>query len=227
MSQLHSELKKEFQLERMILFSDAVFAIAITLLVIEIKVPEIEKKIVTDHLLLESLGELVPKFFGFLVSFALIGFFWILHHRMFGFVVNYSPRLLKLNLTFLFAIALMPFSTAFYGEYIMRHLPTPVIFYAGNIFLLALFNLLLWFYVSNPLNNITEGLSKSTAKAFMMRSIIPPAVFIIAAFVYLVIPKFSPILLLLIALIVRLSKKLFDKRVVENSNAMGEVEEVE
>ena len=81
---LHSELKKEFQLERMILFSDAVFAIAITLLVIEIKVPEIDKHFVNDHLLGEAMAHLIPKFVGFFISFILIGFYWILHHRMFG-----------------------------------------------------------------------------------------------------------------------------------------------
>lgn len=215
MSQLHSELKKEFQLERLILFSDAVFAIAITLLVIEIKVPEIEKHIVSDHLLLENLSELIPKFFGFLVSFMLIGFFWILHHRMFGFVVNYTPRLLKLNLAFLFSIALMPFSTAFYGEYVMRHLPTPVVFYTGNIFLLALFNLLLWLHISNPKNKISEGLDKMTGRVFIFRSIIPPTIFIVTAFAYLYIPKFSPVLLVAIALVIRMGKRLFDKKILQ------------
>ena len=70
--QLHNELKKEFQLERLILFSDAVFAIAITLLVIEIKIPDNHEN-VSDKLLLRSLGHLVPKFMGFLISFMLIG----------------------------------------------------------------------------------------------------------------------------------------------------------
>jgi len=55
--------KKEFQLERIILFSDAVFAIAITLLVLEIKVPEIEGN--TDQDLLNTLLHLTPKFVGF------------------------------------------------------------------------------------------------------------------------------------------------------------------
>ena len=66
---LQHELKKEFQLERMILFSDAVFAIAITLLALEIKIPEIDKRIVTDRILSEKLDEMIPKFVGFLVSF--------------------------------------------------------------------------------------------------------------------------------------------------------------
>ena len=61
-SPLHNELRKEFQLERLILFSDAVFAIAITLLVIEIKIPEIPEEKVTDNTLLHGLAVLIPKF---------------------------------------------------------------------------------------------------------------------------------------------------------------------
>jgi uncharacterized membrane protein len=91
---LHNELKKEFQLERMILFSDAVFAIAITLLVIEMKVPEIAKDVVSEEKLVESLFHLIPKFIGFLVSFFIIGLYWTVHHRLFGFVVNYNQSLI-------------------------------------------------------------------------------------------------------------------------------------
>src|SRR5215204_5839473 len=91
-NKLHNELKKEFQLERLILFSDAVFAIAITLLVIEIKIPEVHEN-VSDKVLLHELKHLVPKFIGFLISFMLIGLYWTIHHRMFGFVTNYNKRL--------------------------------------------------------------------------------------------------------------------------------------
>ena len=61
MNQLHNEIKKEFQLERLILFSDAVFAIAITLLVIELKVPEIEKNDLSEQSLLNALGHLMHQ----------------------------------------------------------------------------------------------------------------------------------------------------------------------
>ena len=94
-NQLHNELRKEFQLERMILFSDAVFAIAITLLVIEIKIPgkeELEGP-VSDRSILNALGHLIPKFVGFLISFMLIGLYWTVHHRMFGFVTSYTRKL--------------------------------------------------------------------------------------------------------------------------------------
>src|SRR5690349_8854029 len=113
MNTLHNELKKEFQLERMILFSDAVFAIAITLMALELKVPELHQQLVTDHNLVASLSHMIPKFIGFLISFFIIGQYWTVHHRLFGFVENYNLRLMWLNLIFLLAIILMPFSTAF------------------------------------------------------------------------------------------------------------------
>jgi len=102
-NQLHNELRKDlpagkagFQLERMILFSDAVFAIAITLLVIEIKIPDKEflkeHADLSDRTLLHSLSQLVPKFTGFLISFSLIGLYWSIHHRLFGFVTNYNRK---------------------------------------------------------------------------------------------------------------------------------------
>jgi uncharacterized membrane protein len=128
---LHNELRKEFQLERLILFSDAVFAIAITLLVIEIKIPEVPRNELTDNHLLHKLAELIPKFIGFLISFLIIGQYWMVHHRMFGFVINFNPRLLWLNIFFLLTIALMPFSTGFYSEYAGAPVLTPVIFYTS------------------------------------------------------------------------------------------------
>ena len=104
--QLHNELKKEFQLERLMLFSDAVFAIAITLLVLEIKIPDKEflreHGGISDGTILNSLSHLVPKFIGFLISFMLIGLYWTIHHRMFGFVTSYDRKLLFLNLLFIY-----------------------------------------------------------------------------------------------------------------------------
>ena len=77
---LHNELKKEFQLERLILFSDAVFAIAITLLVIEIKVPG-HAKIQEAGSLYNALIQLWPHYLSYFVSFFVIGVWWSsMHH---------------------------------------------------------------------------------------------------------------------------------------------------
>jgi len=69
MSSAHHDKRRAFQLERIILFSDAVFAIAITLLVIEIKIPSMHDGIANEADLLRAIGHLTPKILGFLVSF--------------------------------------------------------------------------------------------------------------------------------------------------------------
>lgn len=201
---LHNELKKEFQLERMILFSDAVFAIAITLLVIEMKIPEIDKHLLSEDFLQEKLAELIPKFVGFLISFMIIGLYWTIHHKLFGFVINYTPKLLWLNLLFLLAIALMPFSTGIYSTYIFKLLKTPVIIYVSNIVYLGIMNFILWRYVCNPKRKLTEGLSQALANYYSYRAIAIPIIFIVMALVYLFLPKMAIYIPVFIPLIMRL-----------------------
>jgi uncharacterized membrane protein len=182
---LHNELKKEFQLERMVLFSDAVFAIAITLLVIEIKIPELDHKTVTDHQLASSLKHLIPKFIGFLVTFMLIGIYWSVHHRMFGYVTSYTRKLLMLNLLFLFFVALMPFSTGFYSEYagpelIRQQLKVPLTFYVLNFCCVGFTNYMMWVYVTNPKNKVAEPpIDPVIAKLAKLRAFLVPSIFLI------------------------------------------------
>jgi len=217
-NKLHNELKKEFQLERLILFSDAVFAIAITLLVIEIKIPEIHEKPVTENAVLHKLAELIPKFVGFLVSFLLIGQYWIVHHRMFSFVINFTDRLIWLNILFLFAIALMPFSTGFYSEYVLRGVVTPVIFYTANIALLGLANFLMWRYLSNQKNNLTENLTPPLAKYFSLRALTVPTIFVIFSFVYLYNPTIAFFIPILIPFIMRIIFNPMKKKITNPGN---------
>lgn len=217
-SQLHNELRKEFQLERLILFSDAVFAIAITLLVIEIKIPELPHETVTDNDMLQALAHLLPKFIGFLISFLLIGQYWIVHHRMFGFVINFTGRLIWLNILFLLAVALMPFSTSFYSEYVLTKTMTPVIFYTSNIAFLGIVNFCMWRYVSNPKNKISENLVPAMANFFSARALTVPVLFIIFSFVYLYEPKVAFWLPPLIPFILNIVFRSMKKKAIEASN---------
>jgi uncharacterized membrane protein len=217
-SQLHNELRKEFQLERMILFSDAVFAIAITLLVIEIKIPELHNEPVTDAALWHKLGELVPKFLGFIVSFLLIGLYWTIHHRMFGFVTNYTRKLLGLNLLFLLFIALMPFSTGFYSEYagpelFRKQLKVPMTFYVLNFSLAGLVNYLMWRYITNPANKVADPpIDPVVAKLARTRALVVPLIFLLMLPVaYLTNVMIAVYVPLLIPLIMRLINKRISK----------------
>lgn len=211
-NQLHNELKKEFQLERMILFSDAVFAIAITLLVIEIKIPEVHSETVSDAVLLTALKQLIPKFVGFLISFIFIGLYWTIHHRMFGFVTSYNRKLLFLNLLFLFFIALMPFSTGFYSEYagkLFRYqLTVPLTFYVLNFCSIGFVNYFMWRYISNPKHILTEPpIDPGILKFAKVRALIVPIVFLsmlpVAYLFNVMIAVYMP---MLIPIIIRIFK---------------------
>ncbi|MES2277415.1 MAG: TMEM175 family protein [Bacteroidota bacterium] len=113
------ELKKEFQLERVILFSDAVFAIIITIMVIELKFPESIREMLSksskltvqmkDEALNHAIKEVIFKFTGYIVTFFLVARFWMNHLKIFSFLKDYDTNLLGLNLFFLFSVSIFPF----------------------------------------------------------------------------------------------------------------------
>ncbi|MBV9986443.1 MAG: DUF1211 domain-containing protein [Chitinophagaceae bacterium] len=155
MSHPHHDLfenRRQFQLERMILFSDAVFAIAITLLVIELKVPEMEQGESVGHALIRS--NFIFGILGLLLSFGVIGQFWTNHHRLFGYVTNYDGSLLWLNLHMLFWIVLMPFSSALNSRYGNNDMVWMI--YSFNMFMIGISIYFLWRYITNPKRNLSE-----------------------------------------------------------------------
>lgn len=108
-------MSRPSQFERLVFFSDAVFAIAITLLVIEVHLPD--RTYANEQDLQQALVRLIPNYAGFLVSFIVIGRFWDAHRRMMAYVRDFTPAMLRANMTLLFAIAFMPFPTAVLNQY--------------------------------------------------------------------------------------------------------------
>src|SRR5215510_4445653 len=100
--------------QRIEAFSDGVFAIAITLLIIEIGVPHVS----SEESLSKALGDLWPKYFAYVLSFVMIGIYWANHHSFFRLFVRADHYFLMLNVLFLMAIAFLPFPTAVLGEYL-------------------------------------------------------------------------------------------------------------
>ena len=105
------EIKKEFQLERVILFSDAVFAIIITIMVIDIKLPE-EFRRLADNEMQQEFFRLSVKLLAYAASFFLVANFWMRHLKIFGFLRDYDKGLLIYNLLFLFSVSLFPFAVS-------------------------------------------------------------------------------------------------------------------
>jgi uncharacterized membrane protein len=101
--------------ERVEAFSDGVFAIAITLLVLDIRLPAVEE-LSSPEAIVASLGALWPSYLGYLVSFITIGNVWINHHNLFRLVGSVSHGLLLANLFLLLGVGFMPFPTALLAD---------------------------------------------------------------------------------------------------------------
>jgi uncharacterized membrane protein len=114
--------------------TDGIFAISMTLLVLELKIPDLPKSVSTSELL-QSIGHEAPAFFSFLVSFLYCGLLWILHHLAMHFIRHLQIVLVWLNLLFLMSISLMPFSCGLLGHFLRN--PVAQEIYFGNMFVAA------------------------------------------------------------------------------------------
>jgi len=113
--ELEKHPKQDFQVERLAFFSDAVFAIAITLLIVEFKVPHItDSSTVSD--VLKQLYDLKFNFIAILFSFLIIANFWIDHHLLFKHIHNYNKQIIIANMFVLLPIIFFPFTTTFVAE---------------------------------------------------------------------------------------------------------------
>lgn len=149
-------------IERVNGFSDAVFAVAITLLILTIVVPEVSS---IDQLPRE-LADMWPKFLGFLISFVIIGSFWMNHHGMFSYLRHSTPGLLRLNLLLLMFIVLLPFSTDLMSEY--NASVTAAVFYHINMAAVAIVMSLLWWFVSYHRNLVDESVTHALRKHLLL-----------------------------------------------------------
>jgi uncharacterized membrane protein len=132
-------------LERLVFFSDAVFAIAITLLSLEIRLPANIGPLSNAELFQQILA-IWPKYLAFAISFLVIGLFWASHHRKFRLIQGYDNNLISLNLLLLMTIAFIPFPTSLISEYGNR---TATIFYASVLILAGLLSIAIWLYASH------------------------------------------------------------------------------
>lgn len=128
---------------RMVSFSDGVFAVAITLLVLSIDVPVLPKT-VADEKLPQELLKMMPIFWAYVVSFLVIGLFWIGHHRIFRHFTKHDEGILWLNIVFLMTVVFIPFTTSLQSDYSGSRVG--LIFYACSIAVPSILLCLLFWY---------------------------------------------------------------------------------
>jgi uncharacterized membrane protein len=175
--------ENEIEFSRIVAFSDGVFAIAITLLVLQLEVPDRIDDL--NRVLFDQRQDLL----AYVISFAVIGRFWIVHHRFFASVTGFDGRLLALNLFYLGWIALLPFSSDVLGDH--GGDAAAIVLYAINLSGVTLVGLLM------AIDARRAGLSRVTdaeARDWRRRALTTAAVFLASIPVAVVAPHVAPFL---------------------------------
>jgi uncharacterized membrane protein len=145
-------------------FSDGVIAIAITLLVLDIHVPE-----ATTHSghLLEELLKLWPSYLSYITSFAVIGIIWLNHHRMYSYIRHTDHISLALNTLALMFVSFIPFPTAVLASYIQQlddnH--AAAVLYSGTLLVTTLLFNILWWYAAHGRRLMDKDLDANVIRA--------------------------------------------------------------
>lgn len=164
-------------MERIVFFSDAVMAIAITLLAIDLKIPEISPALAAVQLP-ARLEELLPRLGSFFISFVVIGVYWNAHHRYFSYINRYDTLLILLNMVFLLFIALMPFVASLLGQY--AFLPLGVIVYSLAVSLTGLSLASIWFHATYRHRLVDEHLEAGAIRYRLQVALLGPLIFLIS-----------------------------------------------
>ncbi len=161
-------------------FCDGVFAIAITLLILEIKVPTVAQAAASGGLL-RALAAQWPSFISYLISFVTVGIMWINHHAMFQYIRRTDRNLMLLHIPFLLLISAVPYPTslvaAFFGTPDAR---AAVMLYGTTFFAIALAYDAIWFYGTRDPHLRGEQVHEHGLRTISARYAVGPVSYVLA-----------------------------------------------
>ena len=163
--------------ERVISFSDGVFSIAITLMVLSLTVPVIVTGDIATELPQSLISEW-PTFFIYIISFLVIGNWWLVHHRLFQYINQADRTLLWLNLMFLLFITLIPFQTTMMIKYPGTFIA--VAFFSFTQAIAGIVLVTLWYYATKGNRFSDPGLSPVTVRYYLARRILGSVTYLIS-----------------------------------------------
>lgn len=169
-------------------FSDGVVAIIITLLIFEVRLPELPGD-PTNAQMLAAFGEILPKLASFAVSFVTVAIFWVNHHSFFAGISHTDWKLLWANNLLLFFLAIVPFTTAVLGDHTGQ--PIAVAVYALNLGLAGTAFTLMGYYVLFKARLVDPRISEAARRIEVKRSVLGSALYLLAAPIGLVWPVVS------------------------------------
>ena len=201
-----------FSKSRVTGFSDAVFSVAMTLLVLEVAIPTYTSlsQSGTTQVLLER----TPNFIGFVLSFFVTAFYWIDYMRTSKYVSEFDMKALWINIFILFFVVLLPFSTAFYVNGF--DLTVPFVFYSFNLSLISLMIYLFTLYISKKEKEKT-GLTKLKGKLLATRSLNTFSVWFLACLFAFVLPFLARFFFVFIFIIDPIIDKYYIRKIEKQS----------
>jgi len=198
--------KFTFPTSRVFAFNDAVFSIAITLLVLDIKVPS--KVLIASVGFWEAMQNLIPNFIGFVVSFLVIALYWKFYLLFSRYIDVFDKKLIWHNIFLLLFVALLPFSTSLFVSSPLTD--GPFTFYCINLILLSFFNLLMLKVV---LRRARLKMDKITSQWLQFRAINTLIVWIIALILAYVLPQYARLSFILIFIFQFFGKIYFKRKI--------------
>ena len=173
---------------------DGIFAIAMTLMVLSLVVPEITGPL-SDNLVNNEISSLYPKFLIFVISFVLLALFWTIHHRSFHIIKKADRILLWINLIWLLFIVMVPFSQTLIGEY--GDFFGPHLVYNLNMLGIAVFITFNWLYAIKS-GLIDKGSSKKVISDMTKGCLVFLFVALLAVILTFIIPQWTSLTYILI-----------------------------
>jgi uncharacterized membrane protein len=172
--------------DRILFFSDAVFAIAITLLIVDLpgRLGQLDSRGFNSA---RALRQALPAIGGFWLGFAVIGLFWMGHHSLFRHVTGFDRRLMLMNLLFVGLIAFLPYPTALLSASASQF--AGVVFYAVCTGAAGVVETVMWAYACTARAGLVTGLSRPAQRLILLRTARAPAVFAVSIPIALVSPS--------------------------------------
>jgi uncharacterized membrane protein len=165
--------------------ADGVFAVVITLLVLEIHVPELTQ----GQSLAEALAEVRPSFSAFVVTFILTGMYWVGHRDLFALIRRTDRGLVWLNLLYLLPVCLLPFSAGLLGRYDQE--PVALHIYGLVLLAIAVMRVVIWWYATSRPYLLWQRLDDRQRRAGLALAVFPGLIYLLAILVAAAAPTLS------------------------------------
>jgi uncharacterized membrane protein len=166
----------QIKVEYLVSFSDALFAFSITFMAISLQLPNFHNNILESELTKRLGQQLIPNIIHYVISFMVVGMYWIGYHRIFEYIKRTNLTLIWLNLVFLLFISLVAYFTGLlstYGTY-----RAIVIAFASVLAATGFLTCIMWWYSTNNRKLVDENLQSDLVRYFLIRGLVSPLTFL-------------------------------------------------